>query len=184
MEKRITEASKFLSFVLRHQPEAIGLRLDAEGWADINELIARATSDGKVLTRELIITVVETSDKKRFTLSEDGERIRAAQGHSTPQVAINYPEKRPPEFLYHGTASRFLEAINAQGLRPGSRHYVHLSADEETARSVGLRHGKPVILKVKAGEMYQRGVKFYLAENGVWLVAEVGRAFLLGETDQ
>lgn len=179
MEKRITEASKFLSFVLRHQPEAIGLRLDAEGWADVDELIARAASDGKVLTRELITTVVETSDKKRFTLSEDGERIRAAQGHSTPQVAINYPEKTPPEFLYHGTASRFLSSINAQGLRPGSRHYVHLSADEETARAVGQRHGKPVIITVKAGEMYQRGVKFYQAENGVWLTGEVGIKFLL-----
>lgn len=179
MEKRITETSKFLSFVLRHQPEAIGLRLDVEGWADINELIARSAREGKVLTRELITTVVETSEKKRFTLSPDGERIRAAQGHSTLQVAINYPEKTPPEFLYHGTASRFLSSIKAQGLRPGSRQYVHLSADEVTARAVGQRHGKPVIIMVKAREMYQRGIPFYQAENGVWLTSEVSVEFLL-----
>lgn len=179
MDKQITETSKFLSFVLRHQPEAIGLRLDAEGWADINELIDRAAREGRLLTREQIATVVETSDKKRFTLSEDGQRIRAAQGHSTAQVAIRYAEKMPPVFLYHGTASRFLESINTQGLIAGSRHYVHLSADEDTARAVGLRHGKPVVITVKAREMYQRGMKFYQAENGVWLVAEVGRAFLI-----
>ncbi|POP43425.1 RNA 2'-phosphotransferase [Superficieibacter electus] len=179
MEKQITEASKFLSFVLRHQPEAIGLMLDAEGWANVDELIDRAARDGRVLTYELIATVVKTSDKKRFTLSEDGQYIRAAQGHSTPQVAIRYAEKMPPEFLYHGTASRFLESINTQGLVPGSRHYVHLSADVETARAVGRRHGKPVVITVKAMEMYQRGITFYQAENGVWLVAEVGRAFLV-----
>ena len=179
MDKRITELSKFLSFVLRHQPDAIGLMLDAEGWANVDELIVRANNVGKGVTRALIETIVETSDKKRFTLSPDGERIRAAQGHSTPHVAINYPAKMPPEFLYHGTASRFLSSIKAQGLRPGSRHYVHLSADEETARAVGQRHGKPVIITVKAGEMYQRGVKFYQAENGVWLTGEVGIKFLL-----
>jgi putative RNA 2'-phosphotransferase len=165
MSKHHTEISKFLSFVLRHKPEAIGLALDAEGWADIDLLIASANQSGQALTRPLLQEVVETSDKKRFTISEDGLRIRAAQGHSTQSVAITYVEKQPPEFLYHGTATRFLDSIREQGLLPGARHYVHLSENQETATAVGQRYGKPVVLKIKALQMHQQGVKFYLAEN-------------------
>jgi putative RNA 2'-phosphotransferase len=137
MSKQHTETSKFLSFVLRHKPEAIGLVLDAEGWADIDLLIACANESGQALTRPLLQKVVETNDKKRFTVSENGLRIRAAQGHSTQSVAIAHVEKQPPEFLYHGTATRFLDSIREQGLLPGSRHHVHLSEDEETATAVG-----------------------------------------------
>ncbi|WP_373876142.1 RNA 2'-phosphotransferase [Leminorella grimontii] len=178
MEKQLTELSKFLSFVLRHKPEAIGMTLDSEGWANVDTLIERAKTSGKTLTPSLIATVVETNAKKRFSLSDDGKRIRAAQGHSTEQVSIAYEEKTPPEFLFHGTASRFIDSIKAKGLIPGSRHYVHLSDNEETAVAVGRRHGSPVLLKVKAGEMHRQGLKFYQADNGVWLTPFVAVAFL------
>lgn len=179
MNKQLNELSKFLSYVLRHEPQAIGLVLDSEGWADIETLIAGANQSGKTLTREQIQQVVETSDKKRFSLSDDGLRIRAAQGHSTQAVAIQYPEKQPPEFLYHGTASRFLEPIQKEGLKPGERHYVHLSEDEQTAIAVGQRYGKPVVLKIEALRMHQQGFKFFQADNGVWLVRTVPTIFIL-----
>ncbi|WP_140920958.1 RNA 2'-phosphotransferase [Limnobaculum xujianqingii] len=178
MDKQHAEVSKFLSYVLRHQPEAIGLTLDSEGWADIDTLITCAAKDGKYLTLALIQSVVETSDKKRFALSEDGLRIRAVQGHSSSQVDIRYEQQVPPEFLYHGTATRFLDSIREKGLVAGSRQYVHLSADEATAVTVGQRHGKPVVLKIRALEMHRQGLVFYRAENGVWLSGSVPIQFI------
>jgi len=163
--------------VLRHKPEAIGLTLDAEGWVDIEILIACATQSGQALTQPLLQEVVETNDKKRFTISEDGLCIRAAQGHSAQNVAIVHVEKKPPEFLFHGTATRFLDSIRQQGLLPGSRHHVHLSEDEQTAIAVGQRYGKPVALKVKALLMFEQGFKFYRADNGVWLTQNVPVAY-------
>ncbi|WP_097488881.1 RNA 2'-phosphotransferase [Escherichia coli] len=177
-EKELADTSKFLSFVLRHKPEAIGIVLDREGWANIDKLILCAQKAGKRLTRALLDTVVATSDKKRFSYSSDGRCIRAVQGHSTSQVAISFAEKTPPQFLYHGTASRFLDEIKKQGLIAGDRHYVHLSADEATARKVGARHGSPVILTVKSQEMAKRGIPFWQAENGVWLTSTVAVEFL------
>ena len=173
MSKQLTDTSKFLSYVLRHEPQSIGLMLDNEGWVFIDELIDAATRNGNTLDRDLLLQVVESSDKKRFTISDDGLSIRAAQGHSTSAVSISYPEKVPPEFLYHGTASRFLEAILQEGLKPQSRHYVHLSEEIATATSVGQRYGKPVVLKIEALRMYQQGFKFFQAENGVWLTQNV-----------
>ena len=164
-EKELADTSKFLSFVLRHKPEAIGIVLDREGWADIDKLILCAQKAGKRLTRALLDTVVATSDKKRFSYSSDGRCIRAVQGHSTSQVAISFAEKTPPQ-------------IKKQGLIAGERHYVHLSADEATARKVGARHGSPVILTVKAQEMAKRGLPFWQAENGVWLTSTVAVEFL------
>ncbi len=178
MSKQLSEISKFLSYVLRHQPDAIGITLDLEGWTDISALIAAAANDGKQLDRDLIQSVVTTSDKKRFAISEDGLRIRAVQGHSTESVDINYVEKVPPEFLYHGTAIRFMESIRKEGLLPGSRQYVHLSQDEQTAHAVGQRHGKPVALKIKALLMHEQGFKFFQAENGVWLTPNVPVTFI------
>jgi putative RNA 2'-phosphotransferase len=178
MSKQLSEVSKFLSYVLRHQPDAIGITLDLEGWTDIAALIAAATNDGKQLDRDLIQAVVATSDKKRFAISEDGLRIRAVQGHSAESVDINYVEQVPPEFLYHGTARRFMESIRKEGLLPGSRQYVHLSQDEQTALAVGQRHGKPVVLKIKALLMHEQGFKFFQAENGVWLTDSVSLVFI------
>lgn len=178
MSKQHSEISKFLSFALRHQPDVIGIALDLEGWTDIAALIAAAANDGKQLDRDLIQAVVSTSDKKRFAISDDGLRIRAVQGHSTASVNINYVEKVPPEFLHHGTATRFIESIRNQGLLPGSRQYVHLSQDEQTALAVGQRHGKPVVLKIQALLMHEQGLKFFQAENSVWLTGLVPVAFL------
>ena len=177
MSKRIVDTSKFLSFVLRHQPDAIGLTLDSEGWADIDALLAAAHTDGKRIDRALIDEVVATNDKQRFAISDDGLRIRAVQGHSSAQVAIQYAEKVPPEFLYHGTASRFLMSIGQKGLIAGARHHVHLSQDEATAVQVGARHGMPVVLTVQAARMHAHGFKFYQADNGVWLTEHVPIAF-------
>ena len=175
-----TEVSKFLSYVLRHQPQAIGLSLDHEGWASIDCLIAGAQQDGKRLTRELILAVVASSDKKRFAISDDGVFIRAVQGHSTSTVDRSFAESIPPETLYHGTATRFLASIKAQGLIAGSRQYVHLSDNIDTAESVGQRYGKPVVLNIAALKMHKQGFKFFQAENGVWLVDSVPVGFIAG----
>ncbi|MCI2261485.1 RNA 2'-phosphotransferase [Xanthomonas indica] len=178
MSKQHTEISKFLSFVLRHEPQAAGITLDSEGWAEVDTLIVGAAKAGKVFDAALVRAVVDGSDKKRFALSDDGRRIRAVQGHSTESVAIQYEAKVPPEFLYHGTATRFLDAILAEGLRAGQRHHVHLSQNIATATTVGQRHGTPVVLKVEALRMHQQGVAFFQADNGVWLTQAVPSSFL------
>ncbi|WP_338802882.1 RNA 2'-phosphotransferase [Pseudomonas sp. RSB 5.4] len=177
-KKLLDETSKFLSFVLRHEPQAVGLTLDSEGWANIDALISGAMGDGRKLDRELIEAVVTSSDKKRFSISEDGQLIRAVQGHSTKSVDLQFEQKQPPQMLYHGTATRFLESIKEQGLIPGSRHHVHLSQDIDTATAVGQRYGTVVILKVAARQMEEQGLKFYQAENGVWLTEQVPARFL------
>jgi putative RNA 2'-phosphotransferase len=164
--------SKFLSYVLRHSPDEIGLQLDAEGWASVEELIDKARSAGTILTPELIEQVVRTNDKQRFALSDDRSRIRANQGHSV-KIELNLPSRQPPEYLYHGTATRFVDAIRREGLKAMSRQHVHLSIDEPTAHKVGQRHGKPIILKISAGEMWRAGQQFFLSDNGVWLTGKV-----------
>lgn len=175
---KLTEASKFLSYVLRHEPQAIGLELDSEGWGSIDALIAGGLEQGRAIDAALIREVVTTSDKKRFELSADGKRIRAVQGHSTPSVAREFVAKTPPAVLFHGTASQFLESIRREGLKPRSRHHVHLTADEQTACAVGQRYGSPVVLRVDAAGMHVSGIAFYQAENGVWLVGSVPERFL------
>ncbi|WP_017904044.1 RNA 2'-phosphotransferase [Pseudomonas asplenii] len=176
--KKLTETSKFLSYVLRHEPQSIGLQLDTEGWADIDALIVGAAHSGRTLDRELIQAVVSSNDKKRFALSDDARRIRAVQGHSTETVSIQHIEKQPPEVLYHGTATRFLESIQQKGLIPGSRHHVHLSQEVNTAVAVGQRYGKPVVLEIDALKMHQQGFKFFQADNGVWLTEHVPTSFI------
>lgn len=176
--KLLTETSKFLSFVLRHEPQAIGLALDSEGWADMEALIAAAAQHGRTLDRALIEQVVVSNEKKRFAFSADGACIRAVQGHSTDSVSIAFEEKTPPAELYHGTATRFLESIREQGLLRGSRQYVHLSEDFPTAISVGQRYGKPAVLTIAAGNMHAQGFKFYQAQNGVWLTLSVPKEFV------
>ena len=178
-QQKLDETSKFLSYVLRHEPQAIGLQLDSEGWGEIESLIDGATKFGQALDIPLIQTVVNCSDKKRFSISDDGLRIRAVQGHSMANVRPQHTEKTPPEFLYHGTASRFLNSIWQRGLIAGSRHYVHLSQDMTTAINVGQRYGSPVLLKIEAFRMFQQGFKFYQADNGVWLVSNVPAAQLI-----
>lgn len=175
------QLSKFLSFVLRHKPDSIDLVLDAQGWASVDALIAKSELAGTPFSREALLHVVETSDKKRFSLSADGQRIRAAQGHSV-NVELGLLPQEPPGVLYHGTASRFVESILSEGLKPQSRQQVHLSADEATARRVGQRHGEPVIFRIDALRMHTNGFRFYCAENGVWLTDQVPAHFLARST--
>lgn len=172
-----TATSKFLSYVLRHAPESIGLTLDAQGWVDVADLLAKANASGTPLDEAGLFAVVAESDKKRFTLSDDGRRIRAAQGHSV-KVDLGQPPVEPPLQLFHGTATRFLEPILREGLRPGERQQVHLSADRATATAVGQRHGKPVVLIVDARLMFTDGYSFYRADNGVWLTDAVPFSYL------
>jgi putative RNA 2'-phosphotransferase len=168
MDDRAVRISKFLSLVLRHQPEKIGLSLDQSGWASTRQLIEASRGRGFEFTLEELQNVVAGNDKKRFSLSEDGLWVRANQGHSI-KVELGYAPTAPPEILYHGTAERFLTSIKQQGLMKGKRRHVHLSADVDTATKVGRRHGRPVVLRVKAGLMCQDSFIFYLSANGVWL---------------
>ena len=177
MQISLVTISKFISFALRHQPESVGLTPDAGGWVAIDDLIAAAQQQGVPLDRAVLDAIVAQNDKQRFAVSDDGLRIRANQGHSFP-VDLGLAPLTPPEFLYHGTATRFLESIREQGLRPGSRQQVHLSSDEITATAVGQRHGKPVVLTVLAGHMFQDGFLFYRSANGVWLTDAVPAAYL------
>ena len=172
MDKRHTEISKFLSYVLRHRPHEIGVELDAQGWVPIDRLLAAAAAHGRHMSREELEHVVAHNNKRRFAVSEDGLRIRASQGHSTA-VDLGYEPAAPPEVLYHGTAREHLDSIRRHGLLRGKRHQVHLSLDEETARAVGQRHGEPLVLVVRSGEMARAGFTFYVAANGVWLTDAV-----------
>ncbi|MCC7478290.1 RNA 2'-phosphotransferase [bacterium] len=173
MDRRDIELSKYLSLILRHQPELAGLSLDREGWAEIEALLAGAASRGRRISREQLERVVADNDKQRFAVSPDGLRIRAVQGHSARDVSISYEPQTPPKVLYHGTAKRFLESILAEGLRPGRRQHVHLSVDTATATSVGRRYGVPVVLRIAALCLHAGGHEFYCAENGVWLTDRV-----------
>jgi putative RNA 2'-phosphotransferase len=174
-ERRAVKISKYLAGHLRHRPERIGLTLDAEGWADVTELLAAASRHGFALTRAELEHVVRVNDKRRYEL--DGERIRAVQGHSVP-VDLKLPPVPPPEFLYHGTAGPSVAAIMRDGLLPMGRHAVHLSPDRETARRVGARRGRPVVLVVEAGRMAADGHEFRVSANGVWLTGSVPPEYL------
>lgn len=169
--------SKFLSLILRHKPEKIGLLLDSEGWANVDELLERCQNYGVSLNRDRLEEVVANNNKKRFAFSKDGKRIRASQGHSI-DVDLALESQKPPVVLYHGTATRYLDPILAQGLIKGRRQHVHLSSDLSTARNVGMRHGQPVILEVAAGKMDQEGYSFFLSANGVWLTEHVPMIYL------
>lgn len=173
--------SKFLSLILRHRPEAIGLDLDAAGWAEIDDLLAKAPLAGVPLDRASLEAVVRDNAKQRFALSPDGRRIRASQGHSIA-VELDYLPQVPPEQLYHGTHQAALAAILAEGLNKRKRHHVHLSVDRATAWEVGQRHGPPVVLRIAAGEMAHAGHLFYRSANGVWLTAAVPPKFIGVET--
>ncbi len=169
--------SKFLSLILRHQPDRIGLELDDGGWASVDDLVTKAQEHGVKIDYHSVLVAVDENDKQRFALSPDGLRIRAVQGHSI-RVDLGLVPAEPPETLFHGTATRFLESIWANGLVPRSRQHVHLSSTLETAKTVGARHGKPAILRIDTAAMIRNGHEFFLAENGVWLTAAVPTQFL------
>ncbi len=175
--RKLDKLSVFISLVLRHKPDAAGIRLDEHGWANVGELIEGINNTGRTIDMDVLEEIVKTDNKQRYSFNEDKTLIRANQGHSIP-VDVELEEKQPPQYLYHGTADRFLNAIMAEGLRPMSRLYVHLSKDEETAGKVGKRHGSPVVLKVRAEEMWENGIKFYLSQNGVWLTKYVDKKYI------
>jgi putative RNA 2'-phosphotransferase len=176
-EHEVSRTSKFLSLILRHQPERVGIKLDQAGWASVEELLVAVNRNGVSLTLQQLRNVVATNDKKRFEFSEDGQRIRASQGHSV-EVDLKYESQVPPELLYHGTPERFVESIRATGLDKGQRHHVHLSPDAQTASKVGQRRGRPVVLTIRSGEMHRQGHVFYRSANGVWLVDHVPVRFI------
>jgi putative RNA 2'-phosphotransferase len=177
MSNQTVELSKFLSYVLRHKPDAIGIALDEEGWVAVEELLSAAARHGTTISRELLDEVVWTNDKQRFAFSPDGRSIRANQGHSV-EVDLALEPREPPEWLYHGTVERFLDSIRREGLVRGQRHHVHLSPDRETAARVGARRGKPVILEVDSAAMHRAGHQFFRSENGVWLANAVPPEYL------
>jgi putative RNA 2'-phosphotransferase len=177
MDRSLVSTSRFLSLVLRHDPARIGVTLDEAGWVDVDALLDAAARAGKPIDRALLERIVAENDKRRFAFSADGTRIRASQGHSV-RVELGLEPRTPPDVLFHGTATRFLDSIRRQGLLPGSRTHVHLSADEATAASVGRRHGAPAVLPVDARGMHGAGHAFFRAENGVWLTSAVPAEYL------
>jgi putative RNA 2'-phosphotransferase len=176
-DKEIIRTSKFLSLVLRHEPERVGLKLGDAGWVGVDELLEAVNRHGVALTLEDLKHIVATSDKKRFAFSDDCRSIRASQGHSV-EVDLQYSPQMPPEILYHGTATRFLDGIRQQGLHRMERHDVHLSAETKVTVQVGSRHGKPVLLTIRTGDMHRAGFEFRCSANGVWLVDHVPPQFI------
>ena len=171
-----TEVSRYISLILRHKPEVVGLKLDEHGLVNVDQLI-EGVSRKYMINRSILEEIVETDNKQRYSFNTDKTKIRANQGHSV-NVDVELEEHQPPEILWHGTDKKFVDAINEQGLIPKSRLYVHLSKDPETARQVGARHGESVLYIVSAGQMFRDGYKLYLSKNGVWLTKEVPVKYL------
>lgn len=172
----LIDTSRFISLILRHKPDAIGITLDEHGWANVDELIA-GIAKTQPIDMEMLEEIVRTDDKQRYSFNEDKTLIRANQGHSIP-VDVELEQLVPPELLYHGTGKKYMQSIEQQGLIPKSRLYVHLSADRGTAKVVGTRHGEPVIYIVHSGEMARNGFSFFRSVNGVWLTKQVPVAYL------
>lgn len=178
-ERRLERLSKFISMILRHKPEAIGITLDEHGWADVDELIKGINETGEEIefSKDTLETIVKTDKKQRYSFSQDKTLIRANQGHSIP-VDVELEKKEPPKVLYHGTGVKSVKAIQEQGLLPMERLYVHLSIDVKTATNVGKRHDTPVIFQVNAEQMQKDGYDFFQSVNGVWLTKEVTAKYL------
>jgi len=170
-----TSISKFLSLILRHKPEEIGLNLDENGWASIDELLSKSTQK---FSFDELDYVVKNNSKQRFSFSEDLTKIRANQGHSI-EVDLKLEPQTPPDTLYHGTALKNIESIKKHGLLKQQRQFVHLSADYDTAYKVGMRYGKPVVLQIDSGKMFNEGIQFFRSENGVWLTEYIEAKFIL-----
>lgn len=177
MDRARIQASRFLSLVLRHKPQHAGLSLDVSGWCKVNDLLKGCASHGHPLSHEELDVIVAENDKQRFEFSDDRRRIRARQGHSI-KVDLGYKPSIPPDILYHGTATRFLDSIKLKGLLRVGRQHVHLSFAVHTALKVGERHGVPVVIPVRAREMQEAGFVFYCTANEVWLVDSVPSVYL------
>lgn len=176
-EQQIVRTSKYLSLVLRHRPQMLGLRLPPGGWVAVDDLLAASAQHGRPISRAELEEVVARNDKQRFSFDETGTRIRANQGHSAP-VDLQLEPAEPPATLYHGTGAKAVPSIEREGLRKMRRHHVHLSADIATAAKVGQRHGAPVVFTVDAAAMRCDGIPFYRSENDVWLVDAIPPQYL------
>lgn len=172
MEKENIRISKLLSLVLRHKPESIGISLDENGWTDVEILIKRINESGTFISKDTARQVVENNSKKRFAFNQDETMIRANQGHSV-EIELGYESVEPLAILFHGTPETALKSILKNGLQKRNRHHVHMSTDIDTARNVGQRYGKPVVLQIAAPNMYADGNHFFVSENGVWLTNDV-----------
>ena len=172
MKTDLVKLSKFLSLVLRHKPEEIGIKLDESGWVSVQELLDACAKHGVELDPHKLQAVVQTNDKKRFAFSADGKRIRASQGHSI-ELDLAYEPAMPPDVLYHGTATRFLDSIRKQGLLKQARHHVHLTDSIDTASKVAARYGKAIVLTIRAHNLHQAGHAFFISANNVWLTEHV-----------
>lgn len=171
MEEKLRIAKgKKLSFLLRHDKE---YAFDVHGWREVSDLV-----ENHGYTLEELAEIAETNDKKRYEFNEDKTKIRARQGHSV-DVDVELKETVPPEVLYHGTAKRFVSSIMAEGILRGTRQYVHLSKDKNTAVNVGKRHGEPFVLRIDSKKMHEDGIKFFLSNNGVWLTKFVDKKYIL-----
>lgn len=177
-KKSEEELGRFLSLILRHRPETIGITLDKQGYAKVDELLSGINESGHYITSDILEKIVREDKKKRYSFNENHTKVRAAQGHSI-SVNLELQKKEPPTVLYHGTASRFLGSILKEGITKQGRQYVHLSQDEETAFKVGTRHGIPVVLVIDAKQMELDGEVFYLSENGVWLCNKVEKKYII-----
>lgn len=177
MEKSDKKISKFISLILRHKPEVIGIKLDNNGWANVNELIEGIKKSGREIDINSLNRIVLENDKQRFTFNDDKSKIRANQGHSL-NIDLELKEIKAPDVLYHGTATRFLDSILKSGIQSNGRQYVHLSEDFNTAVKVGSRHGNPVVLVIDTKEMVQNNVKFFLSKNNVWLTKFVDAKYI------
>lgn len=164
--------SKFLAYILRHNPSAGGIELDEHGWADVTALIDGVCKTGRFIDLQTLEEIVETDNKHRFDFNKGRTKIRANQGHSI-KVDVEMESLAPPDILYHGTAEKCIESIRAHGIAKKNRNYVHLSKDVETAIKVGLRHGKAIVLKIDARQMHEDGYVFLLSANGVWQIESV-----------
>ena len=176
----LQQLSKLMSLILRHKPETIGITLDEHGWADVQALV-NGINKKYVFDQEMLEEIVRTDSKGRYAFNETHTKIRANQGHSI-QVDVELEVKTPPEYLWHGTGRKYVDAIEQMGLIPKSRLYVHLSGDIDTAEKVGARHGELVIYRVMSGNMARAGYTFYLSKNGVWLTKKVPTQFLEKQT--
>lgn len=176
-DKQLTQISKFLSLVLRHQPETIGIQLDPNGWTSVAELIEKANKYGVAFDRDVLNQIVETNSKKRFAFNDVFDKIRASQGHSV-EIELGYTNQKPPEILFHGTGEKSVRLILDTGIEKRNRQHVHLSSDIETAIKVGQRHGKPFVFKVLAEQMYNDNFEFFISDNGVWLTDRVPTKYL------
>ncbi|BAQ61284.1 RNA:NAD 2'-phosphotransferase [Geminocystis sp. NIES-3708] len=177
-ENKLVTISKFLSKYLRHKPLEIGLNIDSQGWVDVEELLFICKVNNFSITKSELKEVVISSDKNRFSFDKTGTKIRANQGHSI-KIDLDLKPEIPPSILYHGTGKQFIDSIFQEGLLKMSRHHVHLSSDIETAKKVGQRKGKLVILKINALSMHKNGYLFYISDNGVWLVDFVPANYLM-----